>query len=190
MEEKEYKVIIDLEKYNRILNQFDWDTFINQHNYYYDSKNFWAEEYGYTIRIRQINNDFILQIKSPNQSQKIYKHRIESELGINHIPQYLDSSILNPLKNVDGCPGRLELLGFLETERHIKCLSNDITLFLDKNQYGNILDYEVEVEFSKDNREAEKVLFELGLKPYRTCGKYTRFVKYLMNFKNDSSISK
>lgn len=73
MEEKEYKVMLNLEKYNELFNQFDWETYIRQCNYYYDSKSFWANTHGYTVRVRKIEDNIILQIKSPNTSKEAYK---------------------------------------------------------------------------------------------------------------------
>lgn len=186
MEEKEYKVMLSLEKYGDILNQFDWESCIRQRNYYYDSKTFWARTYGYTIRIREINGSITLQIKSPNTSEKAYKSRTEHEIAINHIPEYLDTADLQPIKDESNRPERLELLGCLETERYTKRLTDDIVVFLDRNQYCDVVDYEIEVEFSNDNKPAEELLLGLGLKPSTSPGKYTRSV---MRFKNSKSLA-
>ncbi len=184
MEEKEYKVMLSLEEYNDILNQFDWESYIRQCNYYYDSKTFWAETYGYTIRIREINGSITLQIKSPNTSRKAYKSRTEHETAINHIPEYLYTAGLQPIKDKSNRPERLDLLGCLETERYIKHLSDDIVVFLDRNKYYDVVDYEIEVEFSNDNKPAEGLLLGLGLKPSKSPGKYTRFVMCFTNPKS------
>ena len=177
--------MLNLAKYNELFNQFDWETYIRQCNYYYDSKSFWANTHGYTVRVRKIEDNIILQIKSPNTSKEAYKSRTEYGMEISRIPEYLYTADLVSIKDDTSRPERLEMLGYLETERYTKHLTDDIVLFLDRNQYCGFVDYEVEVEFSKDSGTAEKFLLGLGLEPHKIPGKYTRFVMQFTNVEDN-----
>ena len=70
-------------------------------------------------------------------------------------------------------------LGYLTTTRLI-CNIKNCEIALDKNEYLNKVDYELEIEFDKDNQSALKILEYLGIKTQdSTLGKNKRFVQEL-----------
>lgn len=77
------------------------------------------------------------------------------------------------------------LLGSLSTERYICEYDENIIVFVDKNNYLDKVDYELEIEFkkNKDIKKIKKILNEdLTISEInKNCkGKYTRFIfRYL-----------
>ena len=70
-------------------------------------------------------------------------------------------------------------LGYLTTTRLI-CDIKNCEIALDKNEYLNKVDYELEIEFDNDNHSALEILEYLGVKiPYSILGKNKRFIQEL-----------
>ena len=66
--------------------------------------------------------------------------------------------------------------------RCTKRINDSIELLLDKNEYLNTTDYEVEIEYLNDETEIENIVNELGIdKSTVTYGKKTRFVRELIS---------
>ena len=55
MIENEYKVMLSKEEYDRVKAVYQWDSVINQVNYYYDTTDFYLRRNDITFRIREID---------------------------------------------------------------------------------------------------------------------------------------
>lgn len=70
-------------------------------------------------------------------------------------------------------------LGYLTTTR-LLCNMKNCEIALDKNEYLNKVDYELEIEFDYDNKSALEILKYLGIRPQDSIlGKNKRFIQEL-----------
>lgn len=183
MIEQEYKIILDYEQYHKLKKILPFSEERVQKNYYYDTKDFHFSDRGITIRIRSIDGLLPkLQIKQPLESKQYgVKCNKEYEKVISTI---VDSIEIDTLAEVMGGNFNLEYskvinLGYLTTTRVI-CNIKNCEIALDKNEYLNKVDYELEIEFDKDNQSALEILEYLGIKTQDSIlGKNKRFVREL-----------
>lgn len=177
IEEKEIKILLSKEEYNRVAALFRWDKEFTQTNYYYGN-NETVDSDNTTIRVREKEGKFFLQVKIPEQKKGSLHIKKEYEEQVSNIPGYISRLELERLTgqifNKD-----VILLGKLITIRRESQLSNDILICLDKNGYLNNTDYEIEMEFNKEYpHEIINMLEKLGIKTNKEImGKFSRFIK-------------
>lgn len=159
--------------------------FLQNTNIYYDSDDLYLRSQGITLRLRVINDinaEFTLKIKGRNGDIEI-----NDALNIN---QY------NLLKNDNICPEG-EVKKYLLTlpypmahyhqvavlyNRRLEIENDDHLLVIDKNAYGDVVDYNLEVEAKDDIKTAERYLkeyidkFNLSLLKQKYQGKATRAI--------------
>ncbi len=181
--EKEYKEVITREKYDQLLELFEWDNEVQQVNYYYfDEKNLVVDK-GITVRVRQINDKLILQIKTPVDVKGSLHIKKEFEKEINHLDKYISGHGIAELSALN--IGKLECKGQLFTIRNIFAAGKTM-ICLDKNMYLGKVDYEVEVEYQdKIDDSIINTFKEIGVSFIKeTQGKNTRFHnEYLNNWR-------
>lgn len=173
--EIEQKFLISKKDYIYLVDLLDWDRSLIQKNYYYDTQEFDLKKQGETLRVREINGIREIQYKTKNTStEKNTKIREEYTMICNNIPY----QILN--KEFPLCKFDVIQLGYLVTKRLIKIV-NGIMICLDKNEYFDQIDYELEIEY-----EVDKYSDVIKIKEKLEClvnlvensdGKYTRFIK-------------
>ena len=159
--------------------------FIQNTNIYYDSDDLYLRKQGITLRMRIINDsasEFTAKIKGENGDMEI-----NDSLNINQFHLLKDENI---------CPEG-EVKKFLLTlpypmayfhpvatlyNRRLEIENDDHLLVIDKNSFGDIVDYNLEIE-AKDNIEtANKYLneyiekFHLSLLKQKYQGKATRAI--------------
>lgn len=176
--EYEIKNLITEEKYLEILDKLTWSESIKQINYYYDNNEFFYLKNNVTLRIRYIGNKYLFQAK-----KKYDKYNEEYELVMDDVPNCLkmDLSFLE-LPNVH--QEDLFLMGNMITFRRISKF-NDMIVCLDKCEYKGLVDYELEVEYTKNNKLAAlKFYMEITRdKKIEMIGKNKRFFKLLLEGK-------
>lgn len=106
---------------------------INQTNYYYDNELYEMNKRGITFRIREIDGVYITIMK--DHSKKDTDCSVERQFNLDSV--YNDSF----LKKMG-----LSCHGNLHTERNTLVL-NDVQVMLDKNEYLDTVDYELEIEY-------------------------------------------
>ncbi|HEM2889403.1 TPA: CYTH domain-containing protein, partial [Streptococcus suis] len=178
-----YKILLDYEQYYKLIKMLPFSEKRIQKNYYYDTSDFYFSDRGFTIRIRSIDGLLPkLQIKQLLVSEQ-YGTKCNKEYE--KIISTINNSIeVHTLTEMTGEKFNLECskvinLGYLTTTRLI-CNIKNCEIALDKNEYLNKVDYELEIEFDKDNQSALKILEYLGIKTQdSTLGKNKRFVQEL-----------
>ena len=136
--EYEVKMLLSRKHYEQIIQLLDnipyKDAF--QTNYYYDTNDQMLRKQNATMRIRRKENRLKGTLK-----QHIEKDccSIESSFKVSTVPETM-------LYNGD----ILRMMGKLYTERREFYLSNSVRIFLDKNEYLNCVDYELEIECPKE----------------------------------------
>lgn len=177
MIEKEYKVLISEEQYQKI---YEWGrewSENSQINFYYYDINRKVVGEGLTIRVRSMVKGLFLQIK-----QKICKIGALSETNeyqktIDMVPYIITKEEIFALSNI--VIEDVYLDGWLYTERRCCRRFDGIEIALDKNIYCDTEDLELEIEFI-DERNVPYILSEIkkfGVDfSYSTAGKFTRYV--------------
>lgn len=174
MIENEFKIMLDLEQYEKLLALYEWDETVVQTNYYYDSADLALSKLHITCRVREINGRFFLQTKFPAANKY---SRVELEKPLDALPETIDE--LPRPQGLSALP-TVKRLGKLVTKRSVKRF-NGGEIDLDRSGYFGKTDYEVEIEFT-DEQNARKILAELAekldIKPSsEVCtGKVRRFL--------------
>ena len=178
MIEKELKKLLDKEQYNLIKSNFALDKEIAQTNHYYTDDNGILSKNHITVRIREIEDIKLLQIKLPISFQNSLSISREIEHKMSEIPNDIDTHLFENLCSIK--LERLKLLGTLTTFRAIY-KQDDTELCLDKNIYLGKLDFELEIEYKDEPSPAIiSKCNNLGISfNTQSQGKFARFLKEL-----------
>lgn len=176
MIEKEYKVILNKEQYEKILNSFEFLEPVVQINFYYkENKSRFIDT---TIRVRFKDKKIKLQVKELISIRNGIYVRREYEKSLKEVPLIIKGKTLNELCESNRYQDCL-FIGVLITERRVIHI-NDCEMALDINHYCGITDYELEIEFEKeiDSGILEFLNSEKIYKNQVVKGKYERFVMH------------
>lgn len=172
MIENELKFILTKEQYYKAKDGIKWNEIIEQVNYYYTDN----ENENITIRVREKNDKYYLQVKIPLSEDKGIHIKKEFTKEIFEIPSIITATELSELAGEK--INNASYIGKLKTTR-LKKKINQAELCLDKNEYLGITDYEIEIEYL-DVKSREECLAQiqrcaLSLDNTKVSGKYTRF---------------
>ncbi len=170
-------------KYKNILDELTICTRILQINYYFDTPDFQLNSLGNTLRIRQKENQLMLQYKYEKQYTGIQKTCKEFELALQRFPSYISSNDFSCIKTEPDLS--YGFVGNLITER-FDYIYAETNISLDKSYYIGKCDYEIEIEF-QNYKKAETImkLLSIGKAETHEGGKYGRFVKELQRLENE-----
>lgn len=178
MIEQEFKSMVSCEKFEEIMKKYVWDKEFTQVNHYYFDENDYLKKNEITVRVREKTDSCKLQVKIPESIRSNIHKKNEFSMQLDSVPQTIEGKVLNRLCGLD--VGDVKRVGELKTERRTKQITDSVKLFLDKSDYLNTTDYEVEIEYLNDESEINDLVNELGLsKSEVTYGKKTRFLKKL-----------
>lgn len=180
MKEQEFKSLISKERFEEIRDNYTWDKEFDQINHYYFDNNDYIIKNEITVRVREKDDSCKLQVKIPESIRSNIHIKNEFSMLFDNVPQVISGDVLKELCGLD--VGDVKRLGELKTERRTKKISDSVKLFLDKNEYLNKTDFEVEIEYLNDESEIIDLVQELGLsKSAVTYGKKIRFVQKLIS---------
>ena len=170
--ERELKVMLTKEQYDRLCGEFEWDRVICQTNHYYRCGN---TKLFSSIRVREIDGEFFLQVKMPVSEEGALSVKKEYEKKLESLPPVLTDKELKDLTGADfGCAVPM---GALFTERR-SAFMDGCEICLDRSEYLGVTDYEAELEYTGEFPKALVERFEsMGIdfdKP--PLGKYARFI--------------
>ena len=175
--EKELKVLLSKEQYERLGKEFEWEHIIEQRNHYFRCK---KPGLFSSIRVRQIGERFFLQVKMPVSEEGALSVKKEFEKELSALPPVLTAEELKELTGADfgDAIGMGELFTLRKTAQIGSC-----EVCLDKSEYLGITDYEMELEYTGEypselvgRIEAFGISFD---KP--PVGKYARFIEAYKN---------
>lgn len=179
MTEKEYKSLISEAGFEKIEKSYPWDSVKNQTNYYYAAKTDCLAKNRITVRIREKDGAYKLQVKRHKNRENGLHISEESEFSAECAPQTIDEKTAFETIGIE--TGELQKIGALTTLRHSFMWDEYTEICLDKSTYFDRVDYEIEVEYQ--NEMPEKLMAELSdlgvdfSKPVK--GKYSRFLNRL-----------
>lgn len=148
--EIEAKVLITKDEYKRVLAHYIDSKFrkFEQDNYYIDTKNFTLKKLGIGLRVRFLDDIYTMTLKVPlsegllEKEQIISKEEYETLKNDNVFPKgKLKEYIIMLGINIE----ELKILTTLSTLR-IEIDLDEGKLCIDKNEYSDMVDYELELE--------------------------------------------
>lgn len=175
MRETEIKSIINEATYNKVLKAFKWDAVTEQTNHYYRDENGALSKHHITFRIRVIGDAAKIQVKHHKNKDSALQICEENEFPTENVPETLDCETAEKAIGFD--VGTLHRMGSAHTRRHT-LRHNGCELCLDKTEYFDTIDYEVEMEY-EDKMSADLLmkLTSLGVTFNKSCvGKFSRFL--------------
>lgn len=172
--EIEYKLLINEKQYNQIINDYKNFKSYTQINYYFDTFDFILQKKRYMLRVREKNGEYEFTLKKQGTSV----------IGIDEYNEPISLDIFKQLCNQTRIES--QILDLLESEGitinqlfqqyHLETIRTDIPylngiLSLDKNNYLNLTDYEIEYEVTDPTNAIDN--FNQFLKNYN--------LKYIKN---------
>lgn len=182
MIEKEFKKVINKTFGIKLLDKLKKSgkvAAIVQTNFYYDTKNYFLLQHGFTLRLRQIDKKLIWQFKGQKLFDKDLQSiicRPEKNIGESFvIPLEMPNELKNKLSI--SINDSMYLIGSLNTVRY-KVNINNCEVSVDFNSYFGTSDVEVEIEGSSISN-INNTLHSLSIKDTKNPqkGKYWRMVK-------------
>lgn len=178
MLEKEYKAMLSEADFEKIKDAFLWDSVKVQTNNYYTDDDGILRKNRVMFRVREKDGKCVIQVKLHKNKNSPLQICEENEFPINSVPKIIE----NGEKYTGIKTGPLVLLGNAKTKRYSKMWDKYTEICLDKTEFLDICDYEIEVEYTADKIPddlAEK-LNSLGVE-FKTssCGKFSRFLNAL-----------
>lgn len=187
MIETELKAMLTPEQYDELHNHFSWETKKAQTNHYYTDSTGELKKHGITFRIRTIDNKNVIQVKKHTNANSPLQICEESEFPINNIPK---SFTKDEIEKMTGIAVAASYIGELTTLRSSLFYCDGVEICLDRNNYLDVTDYEIEIEYTKSvPDELFSVLKTYGVMFSRPSkGKFSRFMTRLISIiKNDRS---
>lgn len=185
--EIEAKILVsasDFEKLKVVLGVSD-QIKVTQTNHYIDDAKGSLRQYGFALRIRELNQTYTLTLKSPMAEGTLEKNQVINQqiyLAFKEKNIFPSGLIQDFLTMFGFDTKQLKIITFLTTDRY-ETRYEGRHVCLDKNSYHGITDYEVESEESslKNAAETLKLLCEAAQIPYREnqISKYARAIKTL-----------
>ncbi|MDH5139188.1 CYTH domain-containing protein [Staphylococcus cohnii] len=152
--EIEFKQLLSKDHYQAIYDTYFLDTKpFSQTNYYIDTPNFDLKSHHSSLRIRIKDDTYEMTLKVPAEiglMEYNFDTKVEPKLNMLIKSQDLPQDILNQLLKMDVDVDDLIVLGALTTER-IETEIHGNLLVLDKNQYLDFEDFELEYEVNEYN---------------------------------------
>ena len=179
MIENEFKIMLTKEQYEKLSEIYDFKTIV-QVNHYYDTDDLQMSARHITVRVRELDGRFFLQMKLPTG---VEHSRVELSRELESLPETLSAKELTGLSGVE-CPA-VKHIGTLKTTRSIRQFDGG-EIDLDRSEYFDKTDHELEIEFTDEH--AARAMFSeitelLGVSPGAdVCtGKVRRFLDEYKN---------
>ena len=189
--EIEFKQILTKDLYDKIFNTyFKNEKPFSQTNYYIDTKGFKLRDHRSALRIRVKDNSYEMTLKVPAEVGLMeYNHPTNVKLKMNDTLS--NSKLPDDIRNIiegqfNVSEDELIILVDLTTLRVETHYQNEL-LVLDKSEYLNKVDYELEFEVDSYNEGYEKfkqLLQEFDIKHEKPLNKVQRFFEEKQNASN------
>lgn len=153
MIENEFKIMLTKEQYEKLLGLYDFKTF-TQTNHYYDTAELEMSARHVTVRVREVDGGFFLQMKLPTG---VEYSRTELSTELSALPEALTGAELSMLAG--GAFPDVKRLGALTTVRSVRKFDGG-EIDLDRSSYFGKTDYELEIEFTNE-QAAREILAEI-----------------------------
>ncbi len=140
--EIEFKSLLTREEFERLIEKFDQkDKFVKQYNYYFDTEDEFILKSESAFRIRLKNDKYKMTYKSKKTANSVIEKSVD--LTYEQAMYYLERGYSGGL--IDIKLPDLYHCNTLMTERASFKIDGGV-IFIDKNYYSNVIDYEIEFE--------------------------------------------
>lgn len=167
--EIEAKALLTKKDYNKVLKHFRLDVVDGyiQKNYYIDTENKDLRKLGLSLRVRRLNG-YVISFKLPmaegllEKTQTLSREQFEDFETHGKFPE---GDISDFIESLYISPSDLKIIATLTTLR-IEQEYEDLTLAIDENRYGELQDFELEMEatsMKKAQYLLKKVCEEVGI---------------------------
>lgn len=177
MLETELKSIISKETYDKIKAMYPWDSEKLQENHYYADASGILGANRTVFRIRKKDGVFKIQLKIHKNENSPLQICEETEFGCTGAPEKISTEESKKYTGED--IGELIKIGFNITRRCSFMWNDSTEICLDKTDYFDVTDYEIEIEYTGEKPSA--LIEELGRAGVNfdspSVGKYTRFIQ-------------
>lgn len=158
--ERELKILVTKEVFEKILNSYEFNKPVNQTNTYYDSNDEFLKKQRGAMRIRTIQDKKIFTLKL--RKDEVTHYEYEKEIDVDTLQAIKDKEIQKWLSDFN-IPKDVSPIVTFSTRRYTCDLENG-QLCADMTSYENHIDYELEYEYFNDH-DGIKVFNEI-LKPF------------------------
>lgn len=157
--EIEAKILVSKDDFQKIIHHLSLQTTqpVRQTNHYIDDGKGQLRQYGFALRIREINNSFTLTLKSPMAEGTLEKNQTinqEEYLALKNKQMFPEGKVKSFLTMFGFDVNDLRIIAELTTDR-IDTSYHGQHVCLDINAYHGQLDYEIESEQSSLKYAAE-----------------------------------
>ncbi|WP_211088780.1 CYTH domain-containing protein [Listeria innocua] len=188
--EIEFRNLLTKEEYDRLIEDFRIKEadFFEQTNFYLDTADFGLKERNSALRIRQLETQYQLTLKTPEARGLMETTQI---LAADQASAITDGAnipvgpVRDTLKEIGINHEDLQVFGSLKTIRAEKDYKKGLLVF-DKNFYGSISDFDLEYEVSDYDKGKEifdKLLKEYQITNHPAENKVARFYNHV--YKNN-----
>ncbi|EAD5766043.1 TPA: CYTH domain-containing protein [Listeria innocua] len=188
--EIEFRNLLTKEEYDRLIEDFriKEDDFFEQTNFYLDTADFGLKERNSALRIRQLETQYQLTLKTPEARGLMETTQIlaaDQATAITDGANIPVGPVRDTLKEIGINHEDLQVFGSLKTIRAEKDYKKGLLVF-DKNFYGSISDFDLEYEVSDYDKGKEifdKLLKEYQITNHPAENKVARFYNHV--YKNN-----
>ncbi|MBF2441837.1 CYTH domain-containing protein [Listeria innocua] len=188
--EIEFRNLLTKKEYDRLIEDFriKEDDFFEQTNFYLDTADFGLKERNSALRIRQLETQYQLTLKTPEARGLMETTQIlaaDQATAITDGANIPVGPVRDTLKEIGINHEDLQVFGSLKTIRAEKDYKKGLLVF-DKNFYGSISDFDLEYEVSDYDKGKEifdKLLKEYQITNHPAENKVARFYNHV--YKNN-----
>ncbi|MDH4596208.1 CYTH domain-containing protein [Listeria innocua] len=188
--EIEFRNLLTKEEYDRLIEDFriKKDDFFEQTNFYLDTADFGLKERNSALRIRKLETQYQLTLKTPEARGLMETTQIlaaDQATAITDGANIPVGPVRDTLKEIGINHEDLQVFGSLKTIRAEKDYKKGLLVF-DKNFYGSISDFDLEYEVSDYDKGKEifdKLLKEYQITNHPAENKVARFYNHV--YKNN-----
>ncbi|UPH48507.1 CYTH domain-containing protein [Listeria innocua] len=188
--EIEFRNLLTKEEYDRLIEDFriKEDDFFEQTNFYLDTADFGLKERNSALRIRQLETQYQLTLKTPEARGLMETTQIlaaDQATAITDGANIPVGPVRDTLKEIGINHEDLQVFGSLKTIRAEKDYKKGLLVF-DKNFYSSISDFDLEYEVSDYDKGKEifdKLLKEYQITNHPAENKVARFYNHV--YKNN-----
>ncbi|PTL40182.1 CYTH domain-containing protein [Alkalicoccus saliphilus] len=181
--EIEFKQLIDEKTYQEMMDYYQDKLTFTQVNHYFETSSLGLKQLGAALRVREKDNGYVLTLKQPHETGGLLE--THQEIGSSAFTALQQKGLLPQGETTDqlitllGTMPELQYLGMLQTERLETELDEGI-LVLDRSDYVNVTDFELEFECRDEVKGKEafnKLLQKWNLTWNQPDNKIARFYK-------------
>ncbi|MBC1377157.1 CYTH domain-containing protein [Listeria innocua] len=189
--EIEFRNLLTKDEYDRLIEDFriKEDDFFEQTNFYLDTADFGLKERNSALRIRKLETQYQLTLKTPEARGLMETTQIlaaDQATAITDGANIPVGPVRDTLKEIGINHEDLQVFGSLKTIRAEKDYKKGLLVF-DKNFYGSISDFDLEYEVSDYDKGKEifdKLLKEYQITNHPAENKVARFYNHV--YKNNN----